>query len=72
MKIKITGATDDLKEVASLLINENMSFSYDGENKIVSNEHIASKGFNLAEKLNEYMPSLKVVEVESKTRKGVR
>lgn len=65
MKIKITGISDDLKQVASLLINESIGFKYDGENEIVADSHLTHRGIDLTEKLVEYLPTLKTVKVKS-------
>ncbi|MNM69282.1 hypothetical protein D3C81_808730 [compost metagenome] len=59
-KMKISGRGDDLKEVARLLINENIKFKYDGENEIVSESHEDARGRDLKEFLNKQLPGLKI------------
>lgn len=63
-KLKITGINDDLKEIASFLVSQNIGFKYDGENSIVSNSLIDSRGRNLSEFLGKHMPNIKTSEVK--------
>lgn len=69
VKFKVTGMGDDLKQAASLLVSENISFQYDGENEIVANSHLTHNGFDMTEKLNEYLPRVKAVKIEPRIPK---